>query len=31
VTPLANHSMTKITHYLGVLQDEGNTNIGTNV
>jgi PAS domain S-box-containing protein len=31
VTPLTNHSTTKITHYLGVLQDEGNTNIGTNV
>jgi PAS domain S-box-containing protein len=31
VTPLIDHSTTKITHFLGVLQDEGNTNIGTNV
>jgi PAS domain S-box-containing protein len=31
VTPLKDPSTTKITHFLGVLQDEGNTTIGTNV
>lgn len=31
VTPLTDHSTTKITHFLGVLQDEGSTYIGTNV
>lgn len=31
VIPLTDYSTTKITHFLGVLQDEGFTNIATNV